>query len=482
MNQKSTYKRKVLTFNEREEIIKKLKLGFSVEKLAIDNNISLRTIYRINRQSDKLEKYHGENPFNFTRRAFKFSAFPKLEKALKIWFYQQRERNITISMSHLQHKALHFYAALYPNHEKKFVSSSGYIQKFFKRNSLRLRNINGQKDSADSKSAAKFQTKFNQLISEYTLEQIYNADECDLEYFSMPTNSYSIPEEKDMMGWKSKKTRCTLLACSNACGEHKLPLVFIHKYANPKCFKGENKNWLPVYYTNSKNAWMTAEIFEEWFHSEFVPKVQKYAKQKNIEPKAILFIDNCAAHPNEETLISRDGKIKTIFFPANTTSIIQPMDQGPKEDLKKRYKNAACEKALSLLDSATPVGKMFEKFNIKDVIELCSSAWNSVSSETLAKSWHNLGLNLNITTQLVDVTCSEQMLKNMELIGLTRADVETWFNNYISEPCYEHLSDDEIVSHVNDPDLEEDEDPEKNTRVISSTCSLSQFDNLIAFL
>lgn len=47
-----------------------------------------------------------------------------------------------------------------------------------------------------------------------------------------------------------------------------------------------------------------------------------------------------------------------------------------------------------------PVCKMFDKFNIKDVIELGSSAWNSVSIETLAKSWHNLGINLDITNNV----------------------------------------------------------------------------------
>jgi hypothetical protein len=56
--------------------------------------------------------------------------------------------------------------------------------------------------------------------------------------------------------------------------------------------------------------------------------VQKYSRDKNIEPKAILFIDNCAAHPEEDILISHDGMIRAKFFPANTTSLIQPQDQG----------------------------------------------------------------------------------------------------------------------------------------------------------
>ena len=56
MESKSKSKTKVLTFAEKEKIIEKLKLGYSVEKLAIDFKVSERTIYRINRQSDNLDQ------------------------------------------------------------------------------------------------------------------------------------------------------------------------------------------------------------------------------------------------------------------------------------------------------------------------------------------------------------------------------------------------------------------------------------------
>jgi len=149
------------------------------------------------------------------------------------------------------------------------------------------------------------------MIDGYSIEQIYNADECGLIYFSLPTSSYATPEKTCLYGWKEKKNRSTLLTCSNASGGHKLPLVFVHKYRNPRCFKGVKKEELPVYYSHSKDAWMTAEIFETWFHSQFVPKVRSYLKLKNLPPKAILFVDNCSAHPDEDLLKSDDGLIVT---------------------------------------------------------------------------------------------------------------------------------------------------------------------------
>ena len=32
---------------------------------------------------------------------------------------------------------------------------------------------------------------------------------------------------------------------------------------------------LPVKYCGQKNAWMTANLFHDWFHHQFVPHVRK---------------------------------------------------------------------------------------------------------------------------------------------------------------------------------------------------------------
>ena len=66
---------------------------------------------------------------------------------------------------------------------------------------------------------------------------------------------------------------------------------------------------------------------------EFVPAVKRHQCLQNIRsPKALLLIDNCSAHPDE--LSSRDGSVKCMFLPPNTTSLIQPMDQGVLQAVK----------------------------------------------------------------------------------------------------------------------------------------------------
>jgi hypothetical protein len=62
---------------------------------------------------------------------------------------------------------------------------------------------------------------------------------------------------------------------------------------------------------------MTSDLFEaELRHWDRELRLQKR--------KILLLVDNCPAHPVLEKL----ENIKLVFLPANTTSMLQPMDQG----------------------------------------------------------------------------------------------------------------------------------------------------------
>lgn len=114
----------------------------------------------------------------------------------------------------------------------------------------------------------------------------------------------------------------------------KLPLLLIGKAKNPRCFKYICKDTVPVVYKHQSNARVNAEIFENWFHGNFVPTVRKRLPELGVEPKVVLLLDNCSAHPNIDDLVSSDGKIRATFLPPNVTSLIRPMDQGILESIK----------------------------------------------------------------------------------------------------------------------------------------------------
>ncbi len=99
---------------------------------------------------------------------------------------------------------------------------------------------------------------------------------------------------------------------------------------------------LPIHYFSSVKAWFTSGIFKDVFHKIIVPSITKHQitelKMTPHNVKALILLDNAPAHPAKEDLVSQDGRICCMFLPANTTSIIQPMDQGVIQAVKMCYR------------------------------------------------------------------------------------------------------------------------------------------------
>ena len=117
-----------------------------------------------------------------------------------------------------------------------------------------------------------------------------------------------------------------------------------------------------------KNAWVDSGIFSEWLHKEFLPSVKKHMSEKSLQVKALLLLDNAPAHPDESVLLSSDKSIKAMFLPPNTTALIQPMDQGELESLKRRYQKSLLRKLLLLDQEGDSMITFVKKINVKDAI------------------------------------------------------------------------------------------------------------------
>ena len=155
------------------------------------------------------------------------------------------------------------------------------------------------------------------------------------------------------------------------------------------------------------------------------------------------------------------GKITCHFFPPNTTGLIQP--------------------ALDLANKDTIPGKIFENFNILDVIKMLSGSWNKCPSSLLAKSWHNLGLNIQIKCDLPEMEVSD-IQTNLQALGLTLEEVNSWLLSNENVPASLILSDEERVQLVTDH-IEEDQEPEEliigktiRPKPISANLAISSID------
>ena len=245
----------------------------------------------------------------------------------------------------------------------------------------------GEKRSADAEGAASFPAKLVKIMQDNSLcaEQIYNADETGLFFKMLPDRTLAMKNDaRKAEGYKLAKDRTTVLFCVNKTGTHKLKPLCIGKYAKPRCFHHVNLETMPLAYTASGNAWMTAAIFTEWFQKSFIPNVRRHLRERRLEEKALLLLDNCRAHPPADMLRSADGNITVMYMPPNTTSVIQPLDQGIIASFKRRYRQGLVKEIiLSDLD----ITHFLKAFYLKQMFLVAGRAWEGVTPTTISNCW-----------------------------------------------------------------------------------------------
>ncbi|XP_042222769.1 tigger transposable element-derived protein 1-like [Homarus americanus] len=181
----------------------------------------------------------------------------------------------------------------------------------------------------------------------------------------MPTRTYISKNEAHAPGFKAAKDRVTVLLGANASGDLKLKPVLVYHSVNPRALKGYIKSTL----------------------------------------------DNAPSHP--PTVAELSDNIKVLFLPPNTTSLLQPMDQGVIAAFKAYYLRSTFKKLIEATEEGNDkasVLQFWKKFNIKHAIDIIVEAWGeqvgfaeveSADVEELLES-HCEDLSTEDLQQLVD--------------------------------------------------------------------------------
>jgi hypothetical protein len=308
-----------LTLSDKLRLVNDHDSGKSREELANAFNVSLSTVYRIINTREKVESECSEGHGKLKR--FRPSDHPEVEKCLVEWLKQCLDKNISVSGPFLKEKARSFAVKL---NCTNFNASNGWLDGFKKRHDLAFKKICGESKAVDETVSTQWLKDLPSLLDGYSPDDVFNADETGLFYKCLPTKTFTF-KGQECHGGKMSKERITVLLCANSSGSEKLPLLIIGKSKKPRCFK--NVKTLPVEYTNNKKAWMTRDIFTDWLKS--VDRQMKLKKRK-----IVMFVDNCTAHSDLPQL----NFVKVLFLPANTTSKLQPLDQGIIQNFKVLYR------------------------------------------------------------------------------------------------------------------------------------------------
>lgn len=448
LNQQSSIRKPQvnLSVQQKDEILKKLEMGESSEKLALEYNVNSSTIRRIRTDKSKilkrvldLKEGHG----NLESKKIRVEESNR-DKALFKWFEQERAQGTPVSGDLLRAKALQFHKI--SGDESEFKASNGWLDNFKRRYGIRQLSMQGEKLSANNAAAEQFKTTLQQDIREnYELDQVYNADETGLYFKSLPRKTLAAASERQASGFKEQKDRVTVMCCANASGTHKITPLIIGKSKNPHCFKKVKKENLPVKYMNNKSAWMDKKLFMQWFKEVFIPEVKE---KHGGRTKVLLLLDNAPSHPAAEDLNAVDSAVQVVFLPPNVTALIQPMDQGVIEKMKKTFKSKMLLE-LVMQHEEDNIIELAKKQNVKDCCLRISSAWDLLTERDIQNSWKRiLGIESTPYEPEVSVHEANQLLKLLkvcpEYANCTREMAEAWIKEDYHDNGWEVLDVDEI--------------------------------------
>ncbi|XP_023311330.1 tigger transposable element-derived protein 2-like [Anoplophora glabripennis] len=315
--------------------------------------------------------------------------------------------------------------------------------------------VSGEKVSSNAEAVQPFQEKFLKEIREKDLcpEQIYNADESGLFWKVLPDKTLASSAETSASGSKVSKERITFMPCANSIGNHKLQLLVVGKAKKPRSF-GSVK--LPVHYQGQRRAWVTRDIFLEWFREHFVPEVKRHLKKLRLPQRALLLLDNAPGHPDAEDLTTEDGNFSVLYMPPNCTPLIQPMDQNVIQNVKINYKKKLLIQVFAQQedDESLTLHDVIKSITIKDAIFSLAQCWDHVSSSLIKKSWKPLwpdqfneaenGSEENDGSDVED-NLPLSLLRNR---GYTEETISTFLTISEEENCTEPITDDEIIAQL----------------------------------
>ena len=128
---------------------------------------------------------------------------------------------------------------------------------------------------------------------------------------------------------------------------------------------------------------MNNSLFKSSFFDKFVPHCCTLLRKIGLPAKVLLLLDKAPSHLSSKTLITEDQQIRCVFLSPNTTSHIQPMDQGVLQNIMMLYWRDLLMKAADREDEdVASFISLVNMLNIRDCVFMVSSAWDSVCSKS----------------------------------------------------------------------------------------------------
>ncbi|XP_043470056.1 jerky protein homolog-like [Leptopilina heterotoma] len=334
MNRKM--KRTFLDFETKAEVIKKIKIGVEKEEILQKYEIGESSYYKFLRHESEIMNTL-KKPENKHRRLFKKLKNEYLDDAVIKWFQQTRDRGVLVTGPMIREKAKVFNEKL--NGPANFKASSGWLSKLKKRYNIKCSDIKGESFTYSTECIEEFSKSLKKKIinEKLLLENIYNADEAGI-YWRTIVSAIQLEklQGNNLFHLNNSNDLITVLFCSNASGNHRIPLLLIVNEDESACLEnllsndenseGKKKSCLNelsslgIIYANQENSRICQKIFKDWFEEIFIPRALDFQRDSKISGKILLILDNAPCHPAIDELNAINKNIEVIEIPANVSA------------------------------------------------------------------------------------------------------------------------------------------------------------------
>ena len=245
----------------------------------------------------------------------------------------------------------------------------------------------------------------------------------------------------------------------------------------------KNVKSLPAVWKANCKAWMTSQISEEW--------VRKFDRKMLLQGRSVaLIVDNCPAH----LAISGLRAVQLIFLPLNTTSVLQPRDQGIIQTLKTHYRKRVLRKLIASIESHGD-NKFHLKLTVLDAITMAAAAWDKVKPKTIENCFRHAGFvtSADTTTEPIKDTDAPERMEVEQLFSELKnaIPVEQSVDEYLAvdekfQDTREEMAMEQIVTSVQDTPAvaanEDDDEGETPLQQVSTKSALETVETLRHFL
>ena len=283
------------------------------------------------------------------------------------WFRSVRDKNIPISVPLIQGKTLFFARSL---GIADFKASNGWLARFKLRHQITGAKVCGESAIVSERTVDDWKTRLPEIPKGYEPHDIFNFDKSGFFYRALPDNPPPRFKGTDCKGGKVARKRLTVGFCCNMAGDFE-KLFVIGKSANSRCFKSIDQKSLPVSYVSSNRAWMTTTLFTSWL-TKFNEKMRR--QNRNV----ILFLDNATCHSRQDL-----SNVELFFFPPNTTSHLQPLEQGIIRCVKARYQERLLQSALSEFEQMDNVDSIRKGITVLDACHWIARSTCDIKARTV---------------------------------------------------------------------------------------------------